>query len=134
MAHCFVVAVHGIRLAEQKREEANAGDGDATVADEHVGVSQADLVGWYLKTEEANFDTEEQLREEEKRVRLVINSLINRDGVLWVVPSEDDDNDDVAVQPDAGDGDAGAAAAPVPKKKSIMHRILAVHPNYVEDA
>jgi hypothetical protein len=130
---CFL-AVHGIRLAEQTREEANDGNGNTNGVEEHMGMSQADLVGWYLKNSESNFDTEEQLREEERRVRLVINSRINRDGVLWVVPSEDDDKDDVAAQQVSVDGEAGTATASAPPKKSIMHRLLAVHPNYVEDA
>ncbi|KAL8151527.1 hypothetical protein V2J09_021335 [Rumex salicifolius] len=82
-----------------------------------AGVKQKDLIRWYLEQQfqKSAYSSEEELRQEVKKIGAIIESLIRREGYLIVV---DDGRQ-------AADSD-GAQAAP-----SRKDRILSVAPNYV---
>ena len=62
---------------------------DAAVAGKFKGISQQEIVNWYLKNHFRN-DTEEQLIENQKKLNDVIHRLINVDDVLLEIsPSSD---------------------------------------------
>uniref|UniRef100_M8BM25 DNA replication licensing factor MCM6 n=1 Tax=Aegilops tauschii TaxID=37682 RepID=M8BM25_AEGTA len=94
--------------------------GDATQQDGPgdglAGMKQGDLIIWYVEQQNAQgaYSSTEEVKEEVKCIKAIIERLIQREGHLVVI-------------------DEGTAAAEGAAARASEHRILAVNPNYVID-
>eukprot|EP00041_Stephanoeca_diplocostata_P031140 m.963602 g.963602 ORF g.963602 m.963602 type:complete len:356 (+) comp23896_c0_seq5:89-1156(+) len=103
--------IHHLRQLEDSSEEAD-----------FVGGTTDDVVNWYLETQEENLETEEQVAEEARIVRLVLYRMVHVDNVILeledaTLGGESDEDDD---------GDSMMARKSGEEKK----KYLVVHPNY----
>jgi DNA replication licensing factor MCM6 len=98
--------IHHLRNLEETQDEEGS-----------IGAKTDDLVDWYLGTQESSIETEQQLEEETKIVRLVLYRMINVDGVILELSE--------ALQNDDEDDEEGAGGAD--------EKFLVVHPNYEPD-
>eukprot|EP00730_Choanoeca_flexa_P020345 TRINITY_DN9942_c0_g2_i1.p1 TRINITY_DN9942_c0_g2~~TRINITY_DN9942_c0_g2_i1.p1 ORF type:complete len:809 (+),score=255.15 TRINITY_DN9942_c0_g2_i1:148-2574(+) len=71
------------------------------------GTKRRDILQWYLKLHEADFDSEEALNEETERIKLVIERMIKNDNVLIKVPGPEDED--------------------------VLNNYLVLHPNYTDE-
>ncbi|KAK8914396.1 Protein PROLIFERA [Platanthera zijinensis] len=87
-----------------------------------AGMKQGDLIVWYVEKQNAQgaYSSTDEVREEVKCIKAIIERLIQREGHLVVI----DDGLGLA----AASADAGEA-----RRRSSENRILAVAPNYVVD-
>lgn len=97
----------------RQHEESVKKDGDGL-----AGMKQGDLIIWYVEQQNAQgaYASTEEVKEEVKCIKAIIERLIQREGHLIVI----DEGTAVA--------DDGAAV-----RRGSEHRILAVNPNYVID-
>lgn len=97
----------------RQHEESVKKDGD-----DLAGMKQGDLIIWYVEQQNAQgaYASTEEVKEEVKCIKAIIERLIQREGHLIVI----DEGTAVA--------DDGAAV-----RRGSEHRILAVNPNYVID-
>ncbi|EFJ34058.1 hypothetical protein SELMODRAFT_406458 [Selaginella moellendorffii] len=94
-----------------------------------AGMKQKDLVQWYLNEQNAKnvYSSVNELIEDIKRLRAVIQHLINREGVLIVI----DDGTEAVEQALKAAEESGV---PLERRPSaIEERVLAVNPNYELD-
>ncbi|WOL02199.1 DNA replication licensing factor MCM6 [Canna indica] len=87
-----------------------------------AGMKQGDLIIWYVEQQNAQgvYNNTDEVREEVKCIKAIIERLIQREGHLIVI-----DDGTSAVATSTGDGQA--------RRSSSENRILAVAPNYVVD-
>uniref|UniRef100_A0A452Y7A4 DNA helicase n=1 Tax=Aegilops tauschii subsp. strangulata TaxID=200361 RepID=A0A452Y7A4_AEGTS len=95
----------------RQHEESVKKDGDGL-----AGMKQGDLIIWYVEQQNAQgaYSSTEEVKEEVKCIKAIIERLIQREGHLVVI-------------------DEGTAAAEGAAARASEHRILAVNPNYVID-
>ncbi|ONK54815.1 uncharacterized protein A4U43_UnF11040 [Asparagus officinalis] len=88
-----------------------------------AGMKQGDLIVWYVEQQNAQgaYSSTEEVREEVKCIKAIIERLIQREGHLIVI---DDGTSSTAAAPT----EAGGA-----RRSASENRILAVAPNYVVD-
>ncbi|XP_042456260.1 DNA replication licensing factor MCM6-like [Zingiber officinale] len=86
-----------------------------------AGMKQGDLIIWYVERQNAQgaYENTDEVREEVKCIKAIIERLIQREGHLIVI------DDGEAAASAEGDGQA--------KRSSSENRIIAVAPNYVID-
>ncbi|KAG6523591.1 hypothetical protein ZIOFF_013452 [Zingiber officinale] len=86
-----------------------------------AGMKQGDLIIWYVERQNAQgaYQNTDEVREEVKCIKAIIERLIQREGHLIVI------DDGEAAASAEGDGQA--------KRSSSENRIIAVAPNYVVD-
>ncbi|XP_020112110.1 DNA replication licensing factor MCM6 [Ananas comosus] len=86
-----------------------------------AGMKQGDLIVWYVEKQNAQgaYSSTDEVREEVKCIKAVIERLIQREGHLIVI---DDGSSSAAPSADGGE-----------TRRSAENRILAVAPNYVID-
>ncbi|KAJ3694519.1 hypothetical protein LUZ60_009999 [Juncus effusus] len=104
-----------MRLRQHEDEIAQDGSGLA-------GMKQKDLLAWYIEEQnkQGKYQSTEEVKEEVKRIKAIVERLIQREGHLIVI----DDGASSAAATGEGHG------AP---RSSKNERILAVAPNYVID-
>ncbi|XP_072979096.1 DNA replication licensing factor MCM6 [Typha angustifolia] len=98
----------------RQHEEAVLQDGSGL-----AGMKQRELIVWYVEKQNAQgaYSSTDEVREEVKCIKAIIERLIQREGHLVVV------DDGTSSTADGGEG----------RRSSIENRILAVAPNYVID-
>ncbi|XP_008783215.2 DNA replication licensing factor MCM6 [Phoenix dactylifera] len=98
----------------RQHEEAVMQDGSGL-----AGMKQGDLIVWYVEQQNAQgaYSSTDEVREEVKCIKAIIERLIQREGHLIVID----------------DGTGSAAADGGEARRSSENRILAVAPNYVID-
>nr|CAD1839263.1 unnamed protein product [Ananas comosus var. bracteatus] len=86
-----------------------------------AGMKQGDLIVWYVEKQNAEgaYSSTDEVREEVKCIKAIIERLIQREGHLIVI---DDGSSSAAPSADGGE-----------TRRSTENRILAVAPNYVID-
>ncbi|KAG0585134.1 hypothetical protein M758_3G261900 [Ceratodon purpureus] len=99
-----------------------------------AGLKQQELQNWYVQElhEKQPFDSVAEMAQEMKRVKAIIQHLINREGVLIVL----DDGVEAASAADQAAAAAGGDASTegeVRAAKAEDYRVLAVNPNYILD-
>lgn len=103
-----------------------------------AGLKQRELQNWYVQEthEKQPFESIAEMAQEMKRVKAIIQHLINREGVLIVL----DDGVEAAAAASAAqeatiaDGDDASTPVQAPRPvRAEDERILAVNPNYVLD-
>lgn len=92
--------IHHLRSFEESQDEETP-----------IGAKIDELVNWYITTEEDSIETEEQLEDETKIVRLVIYRMINVDGVILEI-------NDARMSEDGKEDE------------SESEKFIVVHPNY----
>ncbi|GBG72984.1 hypothetical protein CBR_g12702 [Chara braunii] len=125
-----------MRLRQHEEEQGSGGDGGI------AGMKQGTLLQWYIgeQNKKGVFANVEEVVEEYRLVRNVIQHLIKREGVLIVLHDGSQPDAQASSQADASQAPETAvdgADAPTGAqtgahgKSSIEDRVLAVNPNYV---
>ncbi|KAJ4765576.1 DNA helicase [Rhynchospora pubera] len=114
----FQRITHALVMRLRQHEEEVMQDGSGL-----AGMKQKDLLTWYIdeQNKQGKYQSTEEVKEEAKRLKAIVERLIQREGHLIVI---DDDASSAATTT----GEAGG----VPRA-STNERILAVAPNYVID-
>ncbi|KAJ7516860.1 hypothetical protein O6H91_21G001800 [Diphasiastrum complanatum] len=95
-----------------------------------AGLKQKELVDWYIGEQNAQglYTAVNEVVKEIKRVRAIIQHLINREGVLIVI---DDGTAALEAPQRAAEEDGASAEGQQRPASAVDERILAVNPNYV---